>query len=107
YSPQFAADLEALSLAEEFIEPTMFLPLETAEQVTLKSYLEAFQQRTTLNLEVLDMISGCDAILSAGSPRLAWKADQTGNSLLSNRSKRLSVRLESLAIYNLLGWPAI
>ncbi len=107
YLPQLGYDVAQLGAAErELLGAEVKHWTARAAEVDLARFLVARDERGRLNRWCCEAFADADFLVLPAQHRLAWPADETWDGrpgpLLS-----IGYRLEPLAVFNLLGWPAI
>lgn len=107
YLPQLAYDVAQLDEAErELLGDEAKYWTNRASEVDLARFMVARDERGRLNRWCCEAFADADFLVLPAQHRLAWPADEAWDDgpgpLLS-----IGYRLEPLAVFNLLGWPAI
>lgn len=107
YLPQLAYDVAQLGEAErELLGDEAKYWTEQAAEIDLARFMAARDERGRLNRWCCEAFSDADFLVLPAQHRLAWPVEEAWD---DGPGPMVSIgyRLEMLAVFNLLGWPAI
>lgn len=107
YLPQLAYDVAQIQEDKrELLGNETKYWTERAGEIDLAAFMAARDERGRLNRWCCDAFADADFLVLPAQHRLAWPVDKTPGDG-SPREQSIGERLEFLAVFNLLGWPAV
>lgn len=108
YLPQLAYDIAQLDdHHQELIGDEVRYWVSRATEIDFQQYMVARDQRGQLMRWCSEAFAELDFVVLPAQHRLAWAVDEPNNAADQRFATSIGERLQFLAVFNLLGWPAI